>query len=208
MLSAALKNGILVLLIVLIIHMLLTNVMLERFPAAAPLAVAGAEKLPYAVQGHADPIDDAGPAGEKKDRHLELFRWAFDDGREEFDDGKCLPKPNVCDSHLDVDAYFKDNAEQPLPPGKQDGETLIIASYANEKDMNGGTIPTAEGSYHAYDAGDELWAEVGAPAPAIIPPPLKPCGTGTVRVPEAVSVATSDAIRNRVTSNLNYMTRM
>lgn len=208
MLSAALKNGILVLLIVLIIHMLLTNVMLERFPTAAPLAVPGADKLAYGVGGHEDPVRDAGPAGEKKDRHLELFRWAFDDAHEDFDDGKCLPKPNVCDSHLDVDAYFKDNAAAALAPGKQDGESLVIASYADEKDMNGGAIPSAEGTYHAYDAGDELWAEVGFPVPSIIPPPLKPCGKGAVRVPERVSIANSDAIRKEITSNHNYMTRM
>jgi hypothetical protein len=153
MLGTAVKNFIIVLLLVLIAHFLIRNTLLERspslepFPTAAPLATKQTHKA-------AD-----------REEAMELFQWAYSSPppakpqqHEEEVEESCVPKP------IAEDVFKKSQRSDGRPPVEQRLKgASIINEYNNESAMNGGAVFAG---LHGYEGSETRWsnlADAGAP---------------------------------------------
>lgn len=144
MLGTAVKNFIIVLLLVLIAHFLIRNTLMERrnpaiepFPTAAPLATS-------------KPVEDSSSSA------MDLFQWAY--SSKNHGDQVDIPKP------LAEAAIKTSQRADGRPPVEQRLKSAsIINEYNNESAMNGGAVFAG---LHGYEGSEARWsnlADAGAP---------------------------------------------
>jgi hypothetical protein len=173
MLYAAIKNAVLVVLLICIVHYVIRNAMLESFPVNAPLA-GGHEPhpdvtIPQPTQPHVPSMSSgAATAGSKDDsveddpEAKELFAWAHSEDpctEKKFADTPSMKSPD----------------RKGCPPSTQDvrGAT-VIKEYSDEKGINGGSF---FGGLFGYDGTQSSWSSVFDTANSLLPDmPLRPCG--------------------------------
>jgi hypothetical protein len=150
MLGTGIKNGILLLLIIMIFHFLIKNAVLERQRTNEPIVSEGPN------EGGLETVADA--------QHDELYKYVMDgDTKEEFDEG-CKPreKPQPSPETLDTTYPIACDATQVMQPKhdlkkkekhpEQVNDFLVIHEYRDENPLNGGKLFDGLQGYDAYDA--------------------------------------------------------
>lgn len=165
MLSVAVKNAILVILIVLILHFLLKNYLLERRtgpndkPApmesfeSSPAYVPVTTQKPVASQSLPTPVNETDT--KVTDSASELFKFVFDDSSilQSYESSECKPSSL---SSVPEPSSVKPSKQ----PEKQtiNFDNLVLNEYDNESVLNGGNIfnslkgfDSLAGDYMAYE---------------------------------------------------------
>lgn len=170
MLATAIKNFVIVALLLLILHFLIKNALVERFPVGAPLALSPSPRVrasdPAPAPEGPSTVASTKPSTADPDDAKELFEWAY---KEEASRPACTP------NHLDVADIFKKSEKRGHAPNQQRlKDAVVINEYSDEKVMNGGPLFAG---LHGYDGADSKWSSVdGTGAPLLPGRPLRPCG--------------------------------
>lgn len=139
MLRVAIQNSILVCLLILILHMMIRNLLIEKFPVDAPLSKPSATDVPAVASVKAAEDEKSRSNEADEEEQLELLRWASKDASD-------TVKP---------------------PPNKQTGVNMIISEYPHENVMNGGPVFTGLTGFDAAQQG--AWAEIDAASSPLLP---------------------------------------
>ncbi len=169
MLGVGIKNALLMLLIILILHFLIKNVLVEQRSYNMKT-----EKPKVEVKDLEDDIQirDNIPTIEqnKADKKDELLKFVMDDegeaktnlekffepiaNEEAFDDSYNI----ACDANLDTKKVIENSMKAPKKPNEQNANNfLIIHEYNNENVMNGGSLGGL-GGYDEYDSHYESYS--------------------------------------------------
>jgi hypothetical protein len=170
MLRVTIQTSILVFLIILIVHFFIRNVLVERFPKGAPLAIDTKPQISVQDNAATDDLAKKAPKEAKDSETIELFEWAYPDN-----------KPTAaCDSHLDIEDLYKKNTRSGHAPQEQPLKKVqVLSEYQNENVMNGGALFA---NLHGYDQAEANWSSINGSSvlPPYHPASLKPCGQNTV----------------------------
>jgi hypothetical protein len=162
MLLSGLKNSILLILIILILHFLIKNVMLDmeqkNNKQATPPEdnkggetnnLLGATNVVTTTQDSQKALLDfvmsEGPSSDDKPGIEKYFEPI---AKEDFLEGGA-----ACDPNLQVKGEVEKNLKIPKAPSEQKGNFLVISEYANEHVMNGGELLNGVGGFDGYDTG-------------------------------------------------------
>lgn len=152
MLSIAVKNSLLVILIILILHFMLKNHLLEQNAIISKtLTLEGTSKIRPTTPRKEEGIESlqltADPAKAKYNKEEELYKFVF-----ETDAKQCDPpshEPPVVD---------KGTLQKPKPISKQalNQTNLVVNEYENESALNGGNL---FGALSGYDGMESAYVE-------------------------------------------------
>lgn len=156
MIGSGLKNGILFFLIILILHFLIKNILLER------------SKDTFIEQEKSDikninsiKVDEKQYLHQEKScdqKKEELYKYVMEAGDLE----KIIPKSNddsfqdqynlVCDTKTIMEPKDKEaSMKKPQKPSEQAGSFLTIHEYTDESPLNGGNVFDGIGGYDGFD---------------------------------------------------------
>lgn len=153
MLSIAIKNSLLIILIILILHFMLKNYMLETRPQRKAQVAVEPKPEPFVEaqvpspselpSSEKRPLESAAPAPVQpvelesmKIEEDELYKFVFNEECK-IDDSTFLPEPAT----IKLAKQPKDDA--------MNFDTMILSEYENENTMNGGTL---FGSLSGFDS--------------------------------------------------------
>ena len=161
MLGTGIKNGILLVLIILILHFLIKNMLIEHqgAPAKTLLSKLRDEAIENLSEKH-----DVAPVEPESNQHQQqdLYKYVMDEGNmETFFEPELLPEANdkfdpsypvACDATQIMD---KQNTEslhkKPKQPTQQSNNFLVIHDYQDESPLNGGGGFDHLSGYDEYD---------------------------------------------------------
>jgi hypothetical protein len=168
MLGTGLKNGILFVLIILILHFLVKNALIEKkmehLSELQPVLKSKSDEVSVQKEPKLPPVvDQCGKKLPKSEEDMknELLSYVMEDG----DKPSGLPEPNENLNHYNIacDARTIIKEESPFPvaknaknPDRQAGNYLTIHEYSNESTLNGGKL---FGNLEGYDEFGSFYEE-------------------------------------------------
>jgi hypothetical protein len=169
MLGAAIKNTIIMGLLILILYMLIRNALLESFPTGAPLALPARSEQPASPRHLPRPACAAPAAPDGAALADELLEWAYPSSDKHEEVAACTPiRPEPPEVPKRSDRQGHPPSEQVLK------NAVVMKEYSNENVMNGGALFAG---LHGYDGAQATWSSVGdAGAPLLPQQPPRPCG--------------------------------
>lgn len=164
MLATGIKNGILLILIILIVHFLLKNYLLEKRGG-----MVNGDRLetlanpPEDILG-LDPVDNTSKAALlEKTKNTDLYKYVMEDGEmEKFFDPQLLPESNdkfdtaypiACDAKPFVkDDTIDRKVKKPKNADQKNNGFLVVHDYMDENALNGGKLFDGLQGYDEYDS--------------------------------------------------------